>query len=343
MARRSERPPKVCLFAWLSSPALFDVVDFYRTDIAIFRQLGFDVQLASRPVEISWNADLYVTWWWGGGFPALVPSILRRRKNLFFGAHHFFQPGWDFRADRFEFRTFAKRVMMRLSLRLADANVFISEEEFGIREHMRVRNPQLIRLAVDYDWYRPAYGSPRSHLLTVSHLTAPNVRRKMICELVEAFALVLKQHPTETLVIVGEKCDGYPMVRETVDRLGLTAKVRFVGQVDSDTKRHLMQTAKLYVQPSHYEGFGLAIAEAMACEVPVVVTEGGAVRETVGVNGLYASDHTPAAIAAACNQLLERPALAASLGKRGRQHVIASFSYESRKTQIQALLESVST
>jgi len=337
----ARKPVSVCFFVWLTSSELFEIVDFYRNDIRILRELGYRVHLASKPSQISWDADLYITWWWAGGLPTLIPSVIRRRPNIFFGAHHFFQPGWDFQTDRFHLRTVLKRVAMRWAMRLATANVFISPEELRVVEHLLVRNPSLVPLAVDHHFYRPDRAAPGEHLLTITHLTRANVERKMVCELIEAFAYLLRERPDERLVIIGEKGDGYARVQEAATRLGIAGQVDCVGRIDTHAKLSLLQRAKMYLQPTRYEGFGLAIAEAMACERPVVVTLGGAVADTVGACGAYARAHTPEAIAQACLGVLRDPMGAAAMGRAARARVIECFSYERRKERIRSLLENV--
>lgn len=63
-------------------------------------------------------------------------------------------------------------------------------------------------------------------------------------------------------------------------------RVRFLGYVAEETLPGLYAHAACFVLPSHDEGFGLSALEAMACGTPVIVSNGGALPETVGEAGL---------------------------------------------------------
>lgn len=312
---------------------MLELVEFYRIDIRILQDLGYDVAPITRVRDIPRDADLYYTWWWGGGFPTLLASLPRRRPNVFTGAHHYAQPGWDFRSGRFDLRSLVKRTVMRASLRLASANIFLSEDEHAIVRHERVTKPYVVPLSVDVGFFTSGPGVDRDRIVTISHLTMSNVRRKMIQELVQAFAVVSRDLPEERLVIVGEHGDGYRPLRDLVQRLELGDRVDFTGRISREAKRDLLRRAKVYAQPTHYEGFGVAIAEAMACEAPVLVSAVGSVPEVVGDAGVYVAKRTPDAIAASLLALLGRTDRD-ELGRRGRARVVENFAYERRRDGI---------
>jgi glycosyltransferase involved in cell wall biosynthesis len=70
-------------------------------------------------------------------------------------------------------------------------------------------------------------------------------------------------------------------VEELVEDGGLEERVRFVGEVRGAALESLYQHASLFALPSHYEGYGMAFAEALVRGLPVVGTTGGAVPYTV--------------------------------------------------------------
>ena len=84
--------------------------------------------------------------------------------------------------------------------------------------------------------------------------------------------------------------------------------------------------ADVYVSPSLMEGFGLTIAEALACETPVVAADAGSVAEVVGPGGTLVPPRDPKALAEAISSLLQNPELRCELGGRGREHVVRGFS-----------------
>jgi glycosyltransferase involved in cell wall biosynthesis len=91
--------------------------------------------------------------------------------------------------------------------------------------------------------------------------------------------------------------------------------VNLAGASDADVAR-LMAGAAAFCLPSLMEGFGMAVAEAMACGAPVVVSDRGSLPEVVGDAGLVVPPTAPA-VEAALADVLGDPALARDLSARG--------------------------
>ena len=85
--------------------------------------------------------------------------------------------------------------------------------------------------------------------------------------------------------------------------------------------------ASVAVVPSVYEGFGLPAGEAMACGVPVVSTDGGALPEVVGDAGVIVPVRDAEALAAAIAGLLCDPQRREALSRRGRQRIEERFCW----------------
>ena len=76
----------------------------------------------------------------------------------------------------------------------------------------------------------------------------------------------------ELLITGPDECGHLAQARSLVHRLSLEEKVRFRGEVWGDPKLELFFSSDLFVLPSFSENFGLVIAEALACGVPVITT-----------------------------------------------------------------------
>ena len=79
--------------------------------------------------------------------------------------------------------------------------------------------------------------------------------------------------------------------------------------------------------PSEYEGFGFPAGEAMACAVPLISTNGGALPEVVGDAGIIVPTKNPQALAKAIGDLFENPAERARLSDAGRCRMVEQFSW----------------
>jgi glycosyltransferase involved in cell wall biosynthesis len=115
-----------------------------------------------------------------------------------------------------------------------------------------------------------------------------------------------------------------------------TPVVNLAGASDADVAR-LMAGAAAFCLPSLMEGFGMAVAEAMACGAPVVVSDRGALPEVVGDAGIVVPP-TAEALEAALADLLGHPAAAAALGARAQARA-AGFTWERTAAGFLAALE----
>jgi glycosyltransferase involved in cell wall biosynthesis len=89
--------------------------------------------------------------------------------------------------------------------------------------------------------------------------------------LLDAWALVLQQRPDARLTIAGDGKSSY--VRSLHERsVALSTSVRFLGHVTASAKADVLASAAVFVLPSLHENFGIAVLEALAAGVPVVIT-----------------------------------------------------------------------
>jgi glycosyltransferase involved in cell wall biosynthesis len=148
---------------------------------------------------------------------------------------------------------------------------------------------------------------------------------KNLPRFIEAFA---RGAPSDvSLVLVGDTGDVFhthvPVLRETVARCGLGARVIFTGFVPDDDLVHLYNRAYALVQPSLMEGFGLPPVEAMACGIPVLSSTAGSLPEVIGEAGVFFDPTDVEAMAASVCRLLadsgQRDRLAQSALERSRQ------------------------
>jgi glycosyltransferase involved in cell wall biosynthesis len=109
--------------------------------------------------------------------------------------------------------------------------------------------------------------SDRQRILFLSRLHP----KKHVELLLHAWPLVQQRAPDAQLLIAGDGDPEYVRaLRARAERAGGT--VRFLGYVEGEAKRKLLADADLFVLPSLHENFGIAVLEAIASGLPVVVT-----------------------------------------------------------------------
>ncbi|HEY4593316.1 MAG TPA: glycosyltransferase family 4 protein, partial [Thermoanaerobaculia bacterium] len=155
-------------------------------------------------------------------------------------------------------------------------------------------------------------------------------RRKGQLDLVEAAALLAADFPDAVFVLAGAAGDAeyLAVVQERIAALGLSGRFRLIGF--EPEIRDLLAISTALVHPSHSEGLGLAILEAVAVGLPVVATRCGGPEEIVedGVSGLLVPPRDPPALAAALRRVLGVPATARLLGAAAVTGAARAFSLE---------------
>ena len=101
------------------------------------------------------------------------------------------------------------------------------------------------------------------------------IHRKKGCDLLlEAFGRVAASHPDVDLVMAGPDEEGLRRELETQARsLGIEPRVHWTGMLEGTLKWGAFRAAEAFVLPSHQENFGVAVVEAMACGLPVVISD----------------------------------------------------------------------
>lgn len=157
-------------------------------------------------------------------------------------------------------------------------------------------------------------------LLAVSRLTA----QKGLDVALHALAAVRRDHPTAVLVVLGEGPERESLA-VLAAKLGIADAVHLPGRVGDVGGWY--RRADVLVHPARWEGFGLALLEAMLAGLPVVASRVSSIPEIVvdGVTGLLVPPDDPQALAAAVDRTLREPG---DLGTAGRRRAREEFSVD---------------
>jgi glycosyltransferase involved in cell wall biosynthesis len=128
-----------------------------------------------------------------------------------------------------------------------------------------------------------------------------------------------------SLVLVGEGSER-PRLEELAERVGVADRVVWQGWIED--ARSYFGSFDVFALPSRFEGFPLALLEALLARSAVVAADVGSVAEAVrdGETGLLVPAEDPRALAGAIRHLLGSPELRQRLGERGRQLVLERFT-----------------
>ncbi|RZL96558.1 MAG: glycosyltransferase [Variovorax sp.] len=101
------------------------------------------------------------------------------------------------------------------------------------------------------------------------------IHEKKGCDLlIEAFARISATHPDTRLVMAGPDADGWSgALQQRASRLGVSDRITWTGMLTGDLKWGAFYASEVFCLPSHQENFGVAVAEALACGKPVLLSD----------------------------------------------------------------------
>jgi glycosyltransferase involved in cell wall biosynthesis len=145
---------------------------------------------------------------------------------------------------------------------------------------------------------------------------------------------------SEKLVVTGVLHGGSSPFHKLVCQLGLLEDVIFTGYVSDEDMRWLYCSARCFLYPSLYEGFGFPPLEAMACGTPVVASRRASLPEVVGEAALLIDPTSSESMREALPRVLRDETLRKELASRGRLQA-AKFRWETTVEQTLAAYREV--
>lgn len=187
---------------------------------------------------------------------------------------------------------------------------------------------------------RVSLGLPQSSFIvgTVGRLVDDSHKR--VSDLLRALTLLRDADDKVHLLVVGDGKER-PQLERLALELGVKSQVTFAGHSDQVGGFYGLMDAFALV--SGREGFGLVVAEAMLCGLPVIATAVGGLLDIVlpGETGLLIPPASPESIAAAIRQLRADPALCKRLGAAGEARARQHFSAERYARDVDAFYRSL--
>lgn len=189
----------------------------------------------------------------------------------------------------------------------------------------------LPQMGLDPGLFSPGDGAGVRQALGLSGFVAGYVGRLVPQKGVDLLLHAAARLSDASVLIVG----GGPMrqaLQELAVALGIAGRVRFVPAVPVAEVPAYLRAMDVLVLPSRTtpnwkEQFGHVLIEAMACQVPVVGSDSGAIPEVIGPAGLIFPEGDAAALAQALEQLRAGPSLREQLGKAGRARVLEHYTH----------------
>ena len=222
-------------------------------------------------------------------------------------------PEWFKKSFASWYRLFLPILIKRVQVVFVPSN-YVKQK---VMKRFGVRNVLLTPNGVDTSRFHPSakqrtYNLPDNFILFVGSLQP----RKNLKALLGAWCEIKNDFPDLWLVVAGDTGTVF-----AATHLHKVEHVMLLGYVNEDDLAGIYANAILFVLPSFDEGFGLPALEAMACGVPVIVSDGGALPETVGDAGMIFRIDEKNSLAKVLRKCLENHELRSSMVLKGLERV----------------------
>lgn len=244
---------------------------------------------------------------------------------------------FDFPGKSALHRWWVRRNLLRASQVVSTSEVMADRTRELVPERVR---PVVVPFGVDTRTYAPG---PRNDARAVVVGTVKTLAPVYgIDVLIRAFALLVERTPGAMLRlrIVGDGPSRGELQELVVDQ-GVEQLVEFAGAVPHAQVLAELQRMDVFCALSRQESFGVAVIEASACALPVVVSDAGGLPEVVkdGVTGRVVPRNDPGAAASAMAQLVSSADLRQQWGTAGRAHVQANYEWARCVDRMVAVLD----
>lgn len=200
---------------------------------------------------------------------------------------------------------------------------------------------RIINMTVDHNRFAGVKKNTATEKYIAYCGTASN-NKDGVDELIKAFSIVAKTHDDVKLYIIGQtpSADDKAGNLKLIDDLGLKERVVFTGRVSAERMPQLLTDAAVLAldrpdSPQAQNGFPTKLGEYLLSENPVVVTRVGDIPLFLrdGESALLAEQRNPEDFASKLCWVLEHPAEAVAIGKKGKEVALREFNYltESKK------------
>lgn len=163
-------------------------------------------------------------------------------------------------------------------------------------------------------------------------------RKKGLEHLVQAWRQLAGDFPAWHLVIAGPDYGMDVPLRRMIAADGLQGSITVTGPLSPPDKLAALAAASAFVLPSFSEGFSMAVLEALACRLPVLITPGCNFPDVAAqAAGVEVAPHAAATAAGLRHLLALTPAERRAMGQRGRALVEASYTWDAVLGKMHAL------
>lgn len=236
-------------------------------------QLIFDKGLSNQQFDVVYVNTI---------FPAGIVAILA--KNKYPKAKIIISEQWSgYYPEDGNYKGIVTKYFTRKLVRLAKVILVVSEKtKQAMLSHGLKAKYELINNVVDAELFKPSEDKEKKKdVIKLLHVSSLVNREKNIVGILNAISLLKRKHQSVRLTIIGDNKAEMPVYTSIVKDLNIESCVEFVGYKKPDEIVKYMNKSDLFILFSFFEGMPNVILESLACGLPVVSTNVGAVTDMI--------------------------------------------------------------
>ncbi|USZ67399.1 glycosyltransferase family 4 protein [Halorussus salilacus] len=335
-------------YAQVGDESLLEQTSYYKFDIEVLREIAdehdCELRIGTSPKDLLSSADLYFAWWGTTGITPVIRSKLAQSPSIVVaGGSEVVSSLPEDLPIMYSSKPLWQKLVIRTCVNAASVTITPSQHMAEEARSLGVNDPKVVPNCIDTSVYTPkepdpAYlpYEPDEYYLTIAKYAPSSLSRKELFTLLDG----LKQVDTDLpLVFAGGLVseEVYDRVTGYAEQIGVSDRVTFLTDISKRQKIELLRGARLYLQPTLHEAFGVALTEAMACETPVVSTRRGAVPEVVDDTGYFAAVGDSTDLASTIGTASVDPERTEK-AVAARERVVEKFSLSVRKEELSKLV-----
>lgn len=284
---------KILFYSSVKDPSSFETSGFYANDIKALSSVGYDVQVTNKifPFILFWRYDISFLYFYKKSlFPALISKIYNK--------YIFFTGGIDelsFSVSINKYQLYRQKLFFKLCYLLSSKCNIVSNSDLKNTLDLLSQKPtfntsklSLFPHCIDVQIINQiVFNKKQNILLTICWMgSIENVKRKGLDRCIYFLNELVKKDLSYKLYIIGSYGEGTEFLKGIIFDLKLQDFVIFTGEISETEKIDYLTKSKYYLQLSTYEGFGLAVIEAMINGCYIIHSNVGGLKDTIGENGL---------------------------------------------------------
>jgi glycosyltransferase involved in cell wall biosynthesis len=334
----------VLFYASVKTKKMFSVQQFFRTDIQILRDLGYNVRLSNSFLDFLkfWKYNFTFIYFYKYGLLPAIISKITFKKVIFTG-------GIDSLDKEYEIRKLylRQKLFFTLCTFFADRVILVSNSDKrniqAFKMPLSMKKYPLSYHVIEFDKFcKDDIEGREKIVLTIAWMIAEdNVIRKGVDKSLLFFKQLHKLDPEYRMIIVGPQGVGVNLIKKIIQAEKLEQFVTLTGAISEDKKIELLKKSMIYTQLSIYEGFGIAAIEALAAGNIVVHTGKGGLADGISHYGVLCSSGLYDISAKEVLEITSDEKQWKCVVKSGVNHVYENFDYPQRLNKFREIISSL--